>query len=202
MTEIIGSKSLAPISLKYIYIYMYIIIIIIININCNWAYSRWQCLQRPYIQQGNSNIARIVTVQYKYISITKHRTKQKIQKKTRWIYITRKWTLAVKPIVRRYIVWAIPTLYVKPLHFVSLHSASLSLHLTSINFSSLHITLYTQANVWLYVKMASTGFSWHLSIVACLLPACFFLWLSYQLSAVQWAKRMCMLRILTNSDLV
>jgi hypothetical protein len=28
--------------------------IYILTINCNWAYARWQCLRRSYIQHGNS----------------------------------------------------------------------------------------------------------------------------------------------------
>jgi hypothetical protein len=46
---------------------------------------------------------------------------------------------SVKPIARRYIVWAIPTLYVKPLH-----SASLSLHITFITL--LHLPDFSLPN--------------------------------------------------------
>jgi hypothetical protein len=42
----------------------FIFVLYIFIINCNWAYARWQCLQRPYIQQGNSTyISRIFIIQ-------------------------------------------------------------------------------------------------------------------------------------------
>jgi hypothetical protein len=47
-------------------------------INCNWVYARWQCLQRPYIQQGNST----------YISQIQHNTSYEFSE-----YNTSTWTL-------------------------------------------------------------------------------------------------------------
>jgi hypothetical protein len=54
-------------------------------IDWNWAYTRWQCLQRPYIQQGNCT----------YISQKQRKFSQyntvRIHK-----YNTSKWTLQQK----------------------------------------------------------------------------------------------------------
>jgi hypothetical protein len=56
------SMLLELLRLKYIYIY---------TINCNWAYARWPCLQRPYIQQGNSTYISWNSI---YISRKQHNT--------------------------------------------------------------------------------------------------------------------------------
>jgi hypothetical protein len=82
-----------------LYIYIYIISIT----NCNWAYGRWHCLQRPYIQQGNSTSHKNRIIHRTNFQSTKHKYNistwtlqnksehrkyriQKIQKKTKWIY--------------------------------------------------------------------------------------------------------------------
>jgi hypothetical protein len=93
--------------------------------------------QHIHLTKRAQYISRIFTVQHKYMNISiiqeheHYKTQQKTEntEESKMNILPQKWTRAVKPIARRYIVWAIQTLYIKPLH-----SASLSLHLTTHHF--------------------------------------------------------------------